>query len=89
MLWRCGMSRPIIFASVPTAADYVGQLDERALVYYLTDDYRHWPSGKAQAIAAQDELLTRRCDLLLPVSQALAEGASRAAWCRCCRTAWT
>ena len=74
VLRRCGMDSPVLVASVPTAADYVGQLGERAVAYYITDDYRQWPGANAQVIARQDELLTRRADLLLPVSQALAEG---------------
>lgn len=74
VLWRCGMARCVLFASAPTAAEYVGLLDERAVVYYVTDDYRFWPGGNSDAIAAQDALLTQRADLLLPVSEALAAG---------------
>ena len=74
VLRRCGMSEPVLLTTVPTAADYVGRLGERALVYYITDDYRHWPGADADAVAVNDEQLTRQADLLLPVSEALAEG---------------
>jgi len=71
---RCGMHQPVLFSSVPTAAEYVGQLGEVAVVYYVTDDYRHWPGGDCKVIAEQDAKLTRCADLLLPVSEALSEG---------------
>ncbi len=74
VLARCGIPHPILFTSVPTAADYVGRLDERALVYYITDDYRRWPGADAEMVAAQDRLLCERADLVLPCTQALAEG---------------
>ena len=77
VLRRCGMDRPILLSSVPTAADYLGRLGERAVVYYITDDYRHWPDANAEAIAAQDEQLTGGADLLLPVSLALADRRER------------
>ncbi len=78
VLGRCGMRRPVMLASVPTAADYVDSLDLAGLIYYITDDYRHWPAANADAIAAQDRLLTERADLLLPCSEALAEGRQTA-----------
>ncbi len=71
---RAHLRRPVMLTSVPTAADYLDGLDTRALVYYITDDYRHWPGANAAHIAAQDDLLTRRADLLLPCSDALAVG---------------
>jgi len=69
---RLAFNRPILFTTVPTAADYLGRLDERAAVYYITDDYRFWPGANPEAIAAQDAKLTDECDLLLPVGDALA-----------------
>lgn len=75
---RVGLIKPVLLASVPTAADYVGRLGERALVYYITDDYRRWPGANAETIARQDALLTDRADLLLPCSAALAEGRTTA-----------
>jgi glycosyltransferase involved in cell wall biosynthesis len=73
VLARCGLERPVLFASVPTAADYVDKLHEQALVYYITDDYRRWPGADAQHVAAQDRLLSERADLLLPCGTALAQ----------------
>lgn len=78
VLRRLNMQRPVLFASVPNAADCAGQLDERALAYYITDDYRLWPGANAGRIAAQDALLTARADLVLPCGEALAEGRGAA-----------
>jgi len=71
---RAGLHRPVMLTSVPTAADYLDHLDTRALVYYITDDYRRWPGANAAHVAAQDDRLTRLADLLLPCSDALAVG---------------
>ncbi|NLF29606.1 MAG: FemAB family PEP-CTERM system-associated protein [Planctomycetes bacterium] len=71
---RLGFQRPVLFASVPTAADYLGRLGEAASVYYITDDYRSWPGANPEVIAAQDARLTAEADLVLPCGPALAEG---------------
>ncbi|MFW6145851.1 MAG: FemAB family XrtA/PEP-CTERM system-associated protein [Planctomycetota bacterium] len=71
---RLGFVRPVLFASVPTAADYLGRLGEAHSVYYITDDYRFWPGATPEVIAAQDAQLTAQADLVLPCGEALAEG---------------
>lgn len=71
---RLGMDRPILWTSIPTAADYLGKLNERAVVYYVTDDYSLWPGSNAEKIRCADQLLTERSDLILACSKPLAEG---------------
>ena len=36
---RRGIRRPVLWASLPTAVDFAGALDERAVVYYCGDDF--------------------------------------------------
>jgi glycosyltransferase involved in cell wall biosynthesis len=36
---RNGLSRPILWIAIPTAADMIGQLDERVVVYQVSDKY--------------------------------------------------
>jgi len=68
---RVGIERPVLWASVPNAADYIGELGERAVVYYVTDDYSLWPGGDAARIQDADRRLTEQADLLLPCSEPL------------------
>jgi len=70
---RLGLEKPILFTSVPNAADYAGKLNESAVVYYVTDDYSRWPGGDAEAITRADRELTRRCDLIFACTEALAD----------------
>jgi glycosyltransferase involved in cell wall biosynthesis len=68
---KMGMRRPIFWTTVPTAIDYVGKLDESAVVYYVTDDYHLWPGGNAEKIIQADRELTKKSDLIFPCSEPL------------------
>ncbi|MFW5840890.1 MAG: glycosyltransferase, partial [Planctomycetota bacterium] len=72
-LRRLGLSSPVLLASVPTAIDYVGQLGESKVVYYITDDFSLWPGGNARKIRQADMELAHAADLLLPCNQILAD----------------
>jgi glycosyltransferase involved in cell wall biosynthesis len=72
-LGRLGMKHPVLFASVPTAIDFVGRLSESAVAYYITDDYSLWPGGNAGRIRAADEALARSADLVLPCNEVLSD----------------
>ncbi len=74
VLRRLRFEHPILFASIPTAADYLGRLGEQAAAYYITDDYRFWPGANPEIIATQDARLTAEADLVLPCGEALAVG---------------
>jgi glycosyltransferase involved in cell wall biosynthesis len=68
---KMGMRRPILWTTVPTAVDYVGKLDESAVVYYVTDDYHLWPGGNAGKIIQADRALTQKSDLIFACSEPL------------------
>jgi len=71
---KLNFDAPILWASVPTAADYIGKLDESALVYYVTDDYRLWPGANTMKIQHADHELTQSADLIFACSEPLADG---------------
>jgi len=67
-----GLRQPVIWASLPSAIDAVGVLDEAAVVYYCGDDFGAL-SGVDHAAAQQAEArLAARADLILAASPALA-----------------
>ncbi|MCL2700103.1 MAG: FemAB family PEP-CTERM system-associated protein [Phycisphaerae bacterium] len=72
---RLGFRDPVMFTSVPTAVDYVGQLGESRVVYYVTDNYALWPGGNAEKIRAADRRLRDAADVVFPCTQALCETA--------------
>ena len=36
---RGGLTRPILWIAIPTAADMIGQFDERLVIYHVSDKY--------------------------------------------------
>lgn len=65
------MHNPVLLSTVPNAANYIGQLGESMVVYYVTDDYSQWPGSNADTIQQLDTHLTRQSDLVLACSQPL------------------
>jgi FemAB-related protein (PEP-CTERM system-associated) len=68
---KLGLHKPVLWTTVPTAVDYVGQLRESMAVYYVTDDYRLWPGGNAEKILAADRELTQKADVIFACSERL------------------
>lgn len=68
---QVGIERPVFWATVPTAVDFVGQLDESLRVYYITDDFSLWPGGNAERLREMDRRLTEQSDLVFPCSPPL------------------
>ena len=67
-----GMDAPILLATVPNAADYLGQLGERLVVYYCVDDFSVWPGMNLPAmVRGMEERLLAGSDLVLAVSTEL------------------
>lgn len=69
---RLGIVDPILFTSVPTAADYLGKLNERLVAYYVTDDYTTYPGADPDKIRQADRQLTAAADVIFPCSEVLA-----------------
>ena len=66
-----GIRRRISWFVVPHPGFLAGGLGEELCVYYCIDDYAAHPGVDADAIAARDEALSRRADLLFVAPPAL------------------
>jgi glycosyltransferase involved in cell wall biosynthesis len=77
MVWtlrkRLGMDRFQLWSFLPTAAKYVGTLGESLVVYYMTDDYSQFTNVDGRGIAAMEEELCRRADIVFATSRTLVE----------------
>ncbi len=67
-----GMRSPVLLATVPNAADYVGHLGEELVVYYCVDDFTVWPGMNQPALVRElENALLARSDLVVAVSDSL------------------
>lgn len=66
-------ARPILWASLPSAADALGAFGERAVVYYCGDDFGALAGVDHATALAQEQRLAARADLILCASPRLAQ----------------
>lgn len=64
---------PILWSSLPTAADLCGQLGESAVVYYCGDDFSALAGVDHQTVSQHEQSLVHRADLIMAASPVLAE----------------
>ncbi|KDM93394.1 glycosyltransferase [Photobacterium galatheae] len=64
---------PILWTSLPTAADLCGQLSESAVVYYCGDDFSALAGVDHQTISQHEQTLVHRADFIMVASPVLAE----------------
>jgi hypothetical protein len=57
--------------TLPITADLIGELPVQRWVYYCVDDFGQWPGLDQAALRNLDDLLIRRVDVLVAVSEAL------------------
>ena len=67
-----GMTRPILWTSLPTALPVVGQLGEKAVVYYCGDDFGALAGVDHEPVLAMEAALADRADLVIAASEILA-----------------
>ena len=72
VLQEKGMSRPILWASLPSALAAVGTLDERAVVYYCGDDFGALSGVDHAPVLEMERRLVARADLVIAASAELA-----------------
>lgn len=70
---RCGIRRPVLWTSLPTALLAVGGLDEKKIVYYCGDDFGTLAGVDHDPINAMERELVERADMVLVASEVLAE----------------
>ncbi|MCW5736930.1 MAG: glycosyltransferase [Enhydrobacter sp.] len=68
-----GMTRPLLWTSLPTAAPLLGMLSERAVVYYCGDDFGSLAGVDHEPVSAMERVLVARADLIVAASERLAE----------------
>jgi glycosyltransferase involved in cell wall biosynthesis len=71
-LRRLGLSRAIVIAGLPHAADVIERLPRRCLVYHCSDDFSQ-VRGFPGSLATLEAELCRRADLVVTTSQTLCE----------------
>lgn len=67
-----GITRPILWTSLPTALPAVGQLGERAVVYYCGDDFGSLAGVDHAPVLKMEAELVKKADLILVASEVLA-----------------
>jgi len=77
---RRGLSRPILWVAIPTAAELIGRLDESLVVYHVSDKYdqNHMDHATDPAVVRRlHELAIDRADLVFYSGRKLFEEAER------------
>src|SRR5262249_27258966 len=64
---------PVAVTTLPITADLVGELPVERWVYYCVDDFGQWPGLDQVALRRLDDLLIRRADVVIAVSETLQE----------------
>jgi hypothetical protein len=73
---RLGMSRPISWSFLPSAAPVAGRLGESLVVYHVVDEFSAF-SDASRGVAELERRLLRRADLVVASSQRLLEAKRR------------
>jgi glycosyltransferase involved in cell wall biosynthesis len=69
---RHRLQSPILWLSLPSAVDILGNLGERAVVYYCGDDWSALPGVDHDAVNGLEAELVARADLVLAASATIA-----------------
>jgi glycosyltransferase involved in cell wall biosynthesis len=77
-----GMEEPVLLTTLPYIGWLVRDVPRRAMVYYCTDDYSHWPSADGETLRRADRVFSDRADLILAASRALHASHDGAGRCR-------
>lgn len=67
------LERPILWCSLPTAGDLVGQLGESAVVYYCGDDFGALAGVDHKTVLRHEQDLVKRSHLILTASEVLTQ----------------
>lgn len=70
---EAGMSKPLLWCSLPTAAAVCGTLGEYGTIYYCGDDFSVWQGVDHRPVMAMERRLAERADLVIAASSTLAE----------------
>ncbi|KEY91744.1 putative glycosyltransferase [Candidatus Photodesmus blepharus] len=65
------LKKPILWCSLPTAADLCGYLGESAVIYYCGDDFEFLSGVDHQSIAKHEKKLVKKANLIFTASNML------------------
>ncbi len=68
---------PVAVTTLPLVADLIDVLPIARWVYYCVDDFSQWPGLDHGALAAMEERLIRRADVIVAVSRTLQDRIAR------------
>lgn len=71
LIKKAQLQSPILWTSLPTAVDFVGHLDEAAVVYYCGDDFSGLAGVDHKTVAKREHELANKADLILAASKKL------------------
>lgn len=66
-----GMNKPILWSSLPTAADLCERIDHSGVVYYCGDDFASLAGVDHSTVSQHEQTLVEHADLILVASQQL------------------
>ncbi len=80
---QLGIVNPLLWLNPPSAVHMAGRMNERSVIYDITDDWCEAPSfspRERKLLIRQDHTLCRQADLVIVCSEAIAQ--TRASLCR-------
>lgn len=66
-----GLERPVLWSSLPTAVDVVGELEESAVVYYCCDDFDSLAGVDHGPVSRAEARLVEHADLVMTTNPSL------------------
>jgi glycosyltransferase involved in cell wall biosynthesis len=73
LVWKLGLSRPIVFAFLPAFNAIIGSLGEKAIVYYCIDDMRGYAGVDTGWFDREEKRLLGRANCAISSARQLAE----------------
>jgi glycosyltransferase involved in cell wall biosynthesis len=69
---RFGPDRPVLWTSLPSAVDVIGEFKEVAVIYYVGDDFEGLAGVDHKPVGKMERELADRADLIIAASETLA-----------------
>ena len=70
---QAGITKPLLWLTLPTALPVIGTLDEHAVIYYCADDFGSLAGVDHEGVLAMERKVAARADLIIVVSETLAK----------------
>jgi glycosyltransferase involved in cell wall biosynthesis len=80
-LRRRQVDNPVVLTTLPHVSTLVGDVGQKGLIYYCTDDYSQWPNANKDSMLEAELKTLSRSDLVLAVSKHLVSRCQSAKRC--------